>query len=94
MKVSLPGCFWSHEVSIAQNIEKEIDLTVKDGKGIELTIKALVTKDHGSHTIEIAFFCQAYVINETPYDYIIYGISPVLGEHSKRVAGQTDLDHE
>jgi hypothetical protein len=94
MKISLPGCFWSHEISIVQSIEKEVELTVKDSLGVELTIKALVTKDIDSHTIEISFYCQAYVINETPYDYIIYGVLRVKGEHSKRIAGQTDLEHE
>jgi hypothetical protein len=63
LKVSLPGCFWSHEVSIADNIEREIGLTVKDAEGIPLTISAMITKHEVSQAIEIAFYCAAYVVN-------------------------------
>lgn len=94
MKISLPNCFWSHEVSIAQNIEKEVDMTLKDALGSELVIRALVTKDEDSHAIAIAFFCQAYIINESPFHYIVYGVTKVKGEHSKRLAGQVEHNNE
>jgi len=90
MKVSLPNCFWSHEVSVGQNVEKEVDLTLRDTTNHELIIRALVTKDEDSHTIAIAFFCQAYIINESPYPYVVYGVTKVKGEHSKQIAGQID----
>lgn len=79
MKVSLPNCFWSHEVSVAQNVEKEVELMLKDTLNNELVVKALVTRDEDSHTIQIAFFCQAYIINECPYDYLVYSVTKAKG---------------
>lgn len=89
VRISAPGYFWSPPLDLSQNINKQIDIVLKDKHQNPTVVRASIVLNESNGVLLLTFFTTAYLINDTPYDLLVYSQPKESSQRQQyRVAGQ------
>ena len=89
VRISVPGYLWSAPLELSANINRQVDIVLKDKLQNPTVVKASIIWDETTSTLLLTFFTSAYLINDTPYNLLTYSLPKQLSQNQQyRVAGQ------
>ena len=88
----MPGFFWSSDICLFDQTQSLNKIKVKDIQGNSTHISYFQSISGGKTGCrEYYFYCKAYLVNESPYNLIIYSLSSDR-RHSRPIGGQQQVE--